>query len=223
MIRNSFTHAEGLDMYQDTNIPDTIYLDADDTLLDWSQTAMERLRGHRDISGVTEQYNPALFGAHTTGLYFARLMADPDFWDSLEVTPLGERLLEAARILPQQVIVVTNLPPMNHTSDPKLNERMISTAAMHKAQLAAKLGVPVMVVSSPPAGVWANAKAAIAGPRKLLVDDSPRIVAAFTAAGGQAIMTPQPWNDATADPVDLLMMLCEGIEGLDFPRPEKNL
>ena len=146
-------------------------------------------------------------------------MSMSEFWDSLRVTALGYRLLHEAARLPQRVIVVTSLPQLHYTGGRSMDREIVRAASEHKAQLADALGLPVVAAAAPPqvAG-WTNVKSALAGPRKILVDDSPSTIEAFAAAGGQAIMVPQPWNNATPDPVGLLTMLCEEIEGVDFPR-----
>lgn len=39
-------------------------------------------------------------------------------------------------------------------------------------------------------------KSVLAGPRRVLVDDNERSCLAFRAAGGEAVIFPQPWNSA---------------------------
>lgn len=42
-------------------------------------------------------------------------------------------------------------------------------------------------------------KSVLAGPGRVLVDDNERFCRAFREAGGQAVLFPQPWNDAGQD------------------------
>lgn len=203
-----------------TNVPDAIFVDVDDTILDWSGEMMQQLAGYRDISGVTIQYKTELFGG-ATEIDKALVMSDLGFWRSLKLTRLGHALLAAITDgeFQQNVILLTATPPLMDVP-PWINNQVQRAASQAKRELGAKFGLPVAVVTSHNTyEKWAKAKAAFAGPRKVLIDDSKSMIDAFTAAGGQGVLVPKPWNDAPGEDIDafeILRFLCEPIEGLDF-------
>lgn len=194
-------------------IPDTILADATDTIFDWTGTIRYMLTGNRSIDDITVQYDASLLGPGITHDHVSRLMATEDFWYSMPITEQGYQLLGALRELPQMVMIVTSLPPRTSTREAR------RAAAIAKVMITERLSLPVCVVADAVGVPWHETKAMMAGPRKVLIDDSQRNVEAFTEAGGQAVLVPRPWNNATGDPVDLLRFLCEPIEGVDLPLP----
>lgn len=204
-----------------TNVPNTIFVDVDDTILDWTGEMLERLTGSRDISRVTVQYDPKFFG-DTTELDKAMVMAELGFWRSLKLTRLGHALLAAivAGEFEQDVTLVTATPPLMPGVPARVNDAVQRAASRAKRELGARLGLPVNVVTSHSAyGKWAKAKAMLASPLKVLIDDSGSMTKAFAEKGGQAVLVPKPWNDAPGDEIDALetlRFLCTPIEGLDY-------
>lgn len=204
-----------------TNVPNTIFVDVDDTILDWTGEMMERLTGTRDISRVVKQYDSELLGAKTE-IDKAMIMTELDFWHSLKLTRLGHALLAAimAGEFEQDVILVTATPPLMPGVPERVNDAIQRAASQAKRELGAKFGLPVNVVTSHSTyGKWAETKAMLASPLKVLIDDSGSMVIAFTSAGGQAVLVPKPWNDAPGDEIDALetlRFLCTPIEGLDY-------
>lgn len=197
-------------------IPDQILLDADDTIFDWSGEMMARLAGHRDISGLTIHFDYSMFGPHVTRDDVSIIMESEDFWYSLPITDHGVNLLRVVAELPQDTMIVTSIPPRNMT---RASRR---AAAIAKVMMTDRLGLPVAILADAPGVEWHKMKAALAGPRKILVDDSPSNVDAFAEAGGQAILVPRPWNNGVFDPAEMLRFLCSPIEGVDVPTPRNT-
>lgn len=196
-------------------IPDAIFVDADDTLLAWTQEMQYRLAGHRNIAHITTHFDYSLFGQNVTADDVAMVMESEDFWYSLPVTELGERLMASLAQLPQDVMIVTSIPPRI------MGRASRRAAAIAKVMLEDRFALPVAVLADGRLTRWHEMKAILAGPRKLLIDDSPSNAKAFAEAGGQAILVPQPWNTATGDPVSMLEFMCEPIEGVDIPLPRR--
>jgi acid phosphatase class B len=198
-------------------IPNSIFLDMDDTILAWSEQLMLYTAGHDDISGVTAQYDPSKFGGSSV-MDVAMIMADPGFWGYLKFTSFGRKIIDLWREekIGQDVILLTATPPIFDVPQ-WLNDKIQEVSSTSKRNFAEEYGLPIAIVSSHGSQEhWAKAKAILAGPDKIMVDDSPAMVSAFTKAGGQAILIPKPWNDATGDPIEILQFMCEPIEGVDF-------
>jgi hypothetical protein len=162
-----------------------------------------------------------LLGAKTE-LAKAEVMTDLDFWRSLKLTRLGHALLAAILDdeFDQDVTLVTATPPLMPGVPEHVNDAVQRAASQAKRELGVKFGLPVNVVTSHNTyGKWAQAKAMLASPLKILIDDSESMVKAFAEKGGQAVLVPKPWNDAPGDEIDALdrlRFLCTPIEGLDY-------
>jgi hypothetical protein len=71
----------------------------------------------------------------------------------------------------------------------------------------------------PSGAILAARKELLAGPGRVLIDDDDRNVAAWRAAGGAAVLLPQPWNAAgdqyfSADPAAVLRVVREQLDEL---------
>ena len=191
--------------------PNTVYLDVDDTLLEWTEEMLFRLCGSRDISGIHTHFDPSLFGGATVA-DVSRVMESVDFWYSLRMGETGAKILEALKGLEQDVILVTAIPPATAS----LKARRAALEA--KGALSARFKLPVCLISdSGNMESWKATKALLASSSKLLVDDSESACRAFSEAGGQSILVPRPWNSSTADPASLIDWLCNPIPGVDIP------
>ena len=182
-------------------IPTSIYIDADDTLLGWSEEMMFRLAGHRNITGLKNHFDYSQFGGATMRDVGA-IMESADFWHSLQVTQHGREILRVVRALDMRATIVTLTPP------PFMSIKSRRVAASAKLALADRFKMPIAVMSAEDDQQWREAKAAFAWPGSILVDDSTSGVRAFTGAGGQAITVPRPWNAATGNPAELLRFMC---------------
>lgn len=198
------------------SIPDTIFVDSDDTIFNWTEEVVFRLTGSRDVSTVTSHFEPDSLGPNVRQSDVARVMESKDFWYSLLVTEQGQRILDALADLPQHAVILTSIPPLTSTRAAR------QAAAIAKIMITERLGLPVMVLADAKGTEWHEMKARAAGHRKVLVDDSWTNVEAFTKAGGQGVLVPQPWNNGLGDPADLLRFLCEPIEGVDVPLTRKR-
>ena len=154
----------------------TTFIDLDGVLVDF---VGEFLRRHKALGGQEVHESSVdrwaiheVLGIHETTMW-SRL-EDEGFWASLELYPWSRELLFACQSLGGQVAILSSPGHCPSTASGKMR-----WAAKHLP------GVPLIL---------AHRKDLIAGPGRVLIDDSDDNCASWTRAGGRAVLFPQWWN-----------------------------
>lgn len=170
---------------------DHVFLDMDGVLADFFHAALAR-HGRADLAARWPQGVRDM--AETMGLsweaFWTPLVADgPSFWADLPALPWLEDLLGAVeRHAPWTVLTRPHPEPAC----------VAGKVAWMNRHLAARDGGTHFERF-----VLTRSKRLLAARGRVLIDDSEAMVASFRAAGGDAVLFPQPWNAAhdTADPL----------------------
>lgn len=109
--------------------------------------------------------------------FWAKIDTDPDFWLNLNAYEWAHDLLAAVSEVCAQTRLLTT--PSNHPNSYRGKREWLNKHAIRV--------MPILCASS-------KDKALLAGPGRLLIDDSDKNVELFRAAGGAAILFPQVWN-----------------------------
>ncbi|MEM1297110.1 MAG: hypothetical protein AAGH89_17220 [Verrucomicrobiota bacterium] len=159
-----------------------LFLDLDGVFADFTRAAL-RLHdeehyleswptGERDISKV--------LGISKTAFWKKIDRAGTEFWESLEPYPWFEELIDVAR----------NTAPFALLTAPSLSPDSLAGKAAwidrHFPKIEGRKFRNFLITSQ---------KHLLAGPGRVLIDDSASMVSAFRRAGGNAILFPQIWND----------------------------
>ena len=186
-------------------LPDAVFLDLDDTIVDFTEEVVYRKTGSTDISGVTD-YSGTLFDVcGMTQVEFYELMSDPTFWSSLTMNDTGRALIEVVERSGVPWTILTAVPSFQR----------LPNNLVYKARRAALVGkLDWFEANGITKYAIATEKRMFAGSRKILIDDSPERVDKFRKHCGIAITVPQPWNNEKRCPVNLLASML----GVTSPR-----
>lgn len=108
--------------------------------------------------------------------FWAAIHADPHFWESLLPYGWASDLMELACEYGKEVKIITS--PARSPSCYSGKRSWWGKVVPAKIEL-----------------IICKSKQLIAAPNRLLIDDGDHNIDAWRAAGGQAIVFPQPWND----------------------------
>ena len=151
------------------------------------------------MGGACELHGRPLYAVTCYDWWHEWGMTDSDFWAPVKQVghcfyqryvkpyPWAVELLALVKSMGDFVVVTAN------PSHPGL-------AASKTEWIREHIGYDVPVITTCKGGNYraADLKAMLAGPGRVLIDDSDDNVAAFRVAGGRAITLPQPWNTAHA-------------------------
>jgi beta-phosphoglucomutase-like phosphatase (HAD superfamily) len=168
-----------------------VFLDMDGVLADFFHPALAR-HGRADLAAAWPVGVRDMAGTMgvTWEAFWAPLVADgAAFWADLPALPWLDDLLRAVerhapwtvltRPHPEPCCVAGKVAWMNRHLAPRSGDRHFERFVLTRSKR------------------W------LAAPGRVLIDDSEAMVASFRAAGGDAVLFPQPWNagHATGDPL----------------------
>lgn len=130
------------------------------------------------------------FESHMTATEFwRRIESDPNFWSSLKPYDWARELYDT----------LESVAPVTFCSTPSRDSR----SAEQKIEWLREYGFMgrdenryFLVGVAPSSDGHKRGKNMLAGPRRVLIDDSDANVKDFIASGGHGILFPQPWNEA---------------------------
>lgn len=166
----------------------TVYIDMDGVLADFVSGYLDLIRAplrHADITA----WDIWRFTGETEDLMFKNLeAAGPTFWEDLRVYPEAMDLLYRFNRFRSMRYYPRILTAVDYARNP--------SAAVGKSNWAPSLcmGLPLVFADSSQPGGGAAAKARLAQPGDILIDDSPANVKAWIEAGGRGYLYPRPWN-----------------------------
>ena len=180
-----------------------VYMDLDGVIIDWDTASME-LFGFRGVQADRWDHLVELV-AERDGIDKDRAMGrvwaaidreGPEWWANMDVYDAGLALYEACwQVAP--VVFVTS--PSRSPSSAAGKVMWITKHAKTFTRLRGKARHSFGEFGMKPARrayAISPAKAMLAGPTKLLIDDRKLNCDRFVAAGGEALLWPQPWNSA---------------------------
>lgn len=177
-------------------MPDAIFLDLDDTIVDFTEEVVYRKTGLADISGVTD-YDDTLFDVcGMTAVEFYELMSEPTFWSSLTMSVTGQRLIELIERSGVSWMILTAVPSFRFNMPDGLIHKARRAAMVGKLDWFRDHGISNYAI--------ATDKWKFAGRKKVLIDDSPERIKNFRNHDGMTITVPQPWNKEARCPVEQL-------------------
>jgi hypothetical protein len=147
-----------------------------------------------------------VFGLGLDAFWWPIHAAGEKFWAELELTPWASgRAGLVASALRLDDCVVLSRPSSCPTS-------AAGKALWLRRHFDGRFAVPS-------GAILCARKELLAGPGRVLIDDDDRNVAAWRAAGGAAVLLPQPWNAAgdqyfSADPAAVLRVVREQLDEL---------
>ena len=181
------------------------YMDLDGVLVNWD-LGVQKLFPEVEFGGAPTQWNGLQekiaeeYGINVPEaerFMWARIEGTgTEFWEGLELYGMGLALYERMwRMSPVIFLTSPSASPSSASGKMAWLQRHSSTLEMARASRVHQLG-DSKYASKPAHRTFAICpdKALLAGPDKLLVDDRQKNVERFAAAGGAAILWPQPWN-----------------------------
>lgn len=157
-----------------------------------------------DLDGVLADFTGGANDVHGRPLYVVAKwdwysdwgMSDDEFWEPIK--QLGHCFY--ARHVPQYPWAADLLRLVKDYIIVTANPLHSGLASGKTDWIRKHIGYDAPVITTCSGGNFhaADLKAMLAGPDRILIDDSDENVAAFRAAGGKAITFPQPWNKAHA-------------------------
>jgi hypothetical protein len=180
-----------------------IYMDLDGVAANWDKAAMglfgfhDREQTYWDelVDLIAERYG--VDKRKATGIMWSRINKEgADWWESFEFYEMGLELYEACwAVAPVVFVTSPSTDPSSAAGKMAWVNRMSPafTELRHKKkyhfdQYAVKTVKRCLAITP--------AKAMLAGPGKLLIDDRDINCRRFEAAGGTTVLWPQPWNKA---------------------------
>lgn len=182
-----------------------LFIDMDGVLIDFFTAAL-RTHGRHDFADLSRWPPGEWEIANVIGIsiddFWAKIDADPHWWGNLNAYEWFSPLLSLVE---------------SHVGD---NWRLLSTPSRHHHSAAGKwLWVDMIIGNQHDRLTLTKEKALLAGPGRVLIDDSDKNCEEWEAAGGRAILFPQPWNKnhrlgrPHGDPVDFVVEELEKIFG----------
>ena len=163
----------------ETDRYEAVWLDMDGVLADFVAGAL-RHTGHTHLKQEEFSDYDIFPKLGTTGDAFFRTVGE-DFWAELPLCPEFEKIIAYAFASGRRV-GIASMPPPHRAEE----------AVAGKRRWLAKHLPGIAEVR------FLHDKHVLAGPRTLLIDDLPRNVEKFRAAGGDAHLVPRPWNNQVA-------------------------
>jgi len=160
--------------------PELIYLDMDGVLCDFISDALDR----HDAGHVAASWPPGVWSLehvlHLSADEVWKPLRDIAFWQYLDAYDHAHALVQTCRLIAPTKIVTTP-GPFGHSAHGKM--------AWLDRELGRRYGQDHWTDYH-----FTHAKAELATPNRILIDDSDRNCDEFRAAGGRAILFPRPWN-----------------------------
>ncbi len=179
-----------------------VLLDMDGVLADFTRHALkilghndEQIVGHLDNWHTRDHSIVDQLGI-THGHFWGMMNAVPDFWLEIPIFDHAKRLVRELR--KENQVYICSAP----NSDDACSTYKLKWLRKHK------LGFNRDFVFTPQ-------KWLLAGPGKILIDDSTKNIQLFNDHGGHGLMFPQPWNTSShivGDKVDYVMAQIEEIK-----------
>jgi len=161
-------------------IEPVVFLDVDGVYADFVSAGLRAHGSALTPNDITRYDMAGIMGISGTEFWEPLDAAGPEFWRDLELFPWSVRLYAELKALPADVVFLTQ-PSWSWT-----------TLAGKKMFFDKHFGRSFMNF------IPTGRKELLAHhPRSVLIDDSPENVEKFEAAGGKAILFPQPWNGTT--------------------------
>ncbi|MCC7423578.1 MAG: hypothetical protein IT428_25185 [Planctomycetaceae bacterium] len=183
--------------------PSHIFLDMDGVLVDFISAAV-RLHGHGHRlaewpTGIWEDHS--VLGLTPADFWGPIETHGAKFWAELEPYPWALELYEQLR----------EIAPVTIASSPNQDPHCLEGKVQWLQKRFGRRFRDFLI--GPP-------KHLMARPGTVLVDDSPRMIREFNAAGGRGILFPQPWNDNhphRQDPLAYVFKQLERRTGMPAP------